>query len=107
MARVRSSSRLRKRALVHNTIGLRRPTSVDWSAAPKISVAPGLTGVTSMRESIFTDGFFKGLDRSVGDVNVAEALPPACYADPQFYEFEKEAIFNHEWLCVGHEAWVK
>ena len=60
-----------------------------------------------MRESIFTDGFFKGLDRSVGDVNVAEALPPACYADPQFYEFEKEAIFNHEWLCVGHEAWVK
>jgi phenylpropionate dioxygenase-like ring-hydroxylating dioxygenase large terminal subunit len=61
----------------------------------------------SMRESIFTDGFFKGLDRSVGDVNVAEALPPACYADAQFYEFEKEAIFNHEWLCVGHEAWVK
>jgi phenylpropionate dioxygenase-like ring-hydroxylating dioxygenase large terminal subunit len=60
-----------------------------------------------MRQSIFNDGFFKGLDRSVGDVNRAEALPPACYTDLDFYEFEKEAIFNHEWLCVGHEAWVK
>src|SRR5215472_10891291 len=58
-----------------------------------------LTGATSMRQSIFNDGFFKGLDRSVGDVNKAEALPPACYADPDFFEFEKEAIFNHEWLC--------
>jgi phenylpropionate dioxygenase-like ring-hydroxylating dioxygenase large terminal subunit len=60
-----------------------------------------------MRQSIFNDGFFKGLDQSVGDVNRAKALPPACYTDPDFYEFEKEAIFNHEWLCVGHEAWVK
>lgn len=60
-----------------------------------------------MRKAFYSDGFFKSLDRSVGDVNMAEALPPLCYTDPDFYEFEKEAIFNHEWLCVGHEAWVK
>jgi phenylpropionate dioxygenase-like ring-hydroxylating dioxygenase large terminal subunit len=60
-----------------------------------------------MREAIFSDGFFNGLDRSVGDVNKTEALPPLCYADPAFYDFEKEAIFDREWLCVGHEAWVK
>ena len=60
-----------------------------------------------MRHSILDEHFFKGLDRSVGDVNRTEALPPLCYTDPEFYEFEKEALFNHEWLCVGHEAWVK
>jgi phenylpropionate dioxygenase-like ring-hydroxylating dioxygenase large terminal subunit len=60
-----------------------------------------------MRGSIFDDNFFHDLQRSVGDVNDAEALPPACYSDPSFYTFEKEAIFNHEWLCVGHASWVK
>jgi phenylpropionate dioxygenase-like ring-hydroxylating dioxygenase large terminal subunit len=39
-------------------------------------------------------------------VNAAETLPPLCYSDPLFYEFEKEAIFFHEWLCIGREAWA-
>jgi hypothetical protein len=25
----------------------------------------------------------------------------------RFYDFEKEALFNHEWLCVGRVDWVK
>jgi phenylpropionate dioxygenase-like ring-hydroxylating dioxygenase large terminal subunit len=54
-----------------------------------------------------TDEFFAGLDSSTRDVNAAETLPPLCYSDPLFYEFEKEAIFFHEWLCVGREAWVR
>lgn len=55
----------------------------------------------------FSDAFFEGLSRSMEGVETAETLPPACYTDPDFYEFEKEALFNHEWLCVGRVDWVK
>ena len=54
-----------------------------------------------------TDEFFAGLETSTRDVNAAETLPPLCYSDPLFYEFEKEAIFFHEWLCVGRQAWAR
>lgn len=54
-----------------------------------------------------TDEFFAGLESSTCDVNAAETLPPLCYSDPLFYEFEKEAIFFHEWLCIGREAWAR
>ena len=60
-----------------------------------------------MRASTLTDEFMASLASSVRDVNNAETLPPACYADPEFYEFEKEAIFRREWLCVGRESWAK
>lgn len=53
-----------------------------------------------------TDQFFEELDSSVLSVQKAQALPPVCYTDRNFYEFEKEAVFNHEWLCVGRESWV-
>jgi phenylpropionate dioxygenase-like ring-hydroxylating dioxygenase large terminal subunit len=43
----------------------------------------------------------------VREVNSAETLLPLCYTSPEFFEFEKDAIFHHEWLCVGREAWVK
>ncbi|MDT8872901.1 aromatic ring-hydroxylating dioxygenase subunit alpha [Komagataeibacter rhaeticus] len=36
---------------------------------------------------------------------MAESLP-LCYVDKSFYEFEKKAIFDHEWLCVGRESWL-
>jgi len=60
-----------------------------------------------MRQDIFTDGFFDGFERSVVDIGSAETLPPACYTDESFYEFEKEALFAREWLCVGRVDWVK
>jgi len=60
-----------------------------------------------MKADVFNDAFFAGLSSSVKDVAEAESLPPACYTDAGFYEFEKEAVFNHEWLCVGREDWVK
>ncbi len=60
-----------------------------------------------MKGSCLTYEFFASLDSSACDVNAAETLPPACYMDPTFYEFEKEAIFYREWLCVGREAWAK
>jgi phenylpropionate dioxygenase-like ring-hydroxylating dioxygenase large terminal subunit len=56
--------------------------------------------------AILNDAFFASLESSVGGLDEAETLPPACYTDAAFYEFEKEALFNREWLCVGREDWV-
>ena len=60
-----------------------------------------------MRAHLLNDAFFDGLATSMEGFATAETLPPACYVDAGFYEFEKEAVFNHEWLCVGRESWVK
>lgn len=46
-------------------------------------------------------------DSSDIDLADAQTLPPECYTDAAFYEFEKEALYYHEWLCVGRESWVK
>jgi phenylpropionate dioxygenase-like ring-hydroxylating dioxygenase large terminal subunit len=54
-----------------------------------------------------TNSFFNGLSSSVLALEDAETLPPACYTDPAFYEFEKAALFDREWLCVGRVDWVK
>jgi phenylpropionate dioxygenase-like ring-hydroxylating dioxygenase large terminal subunit len=59
-----------------------------------------------MRASLLNDAFFNSMDSSIVDVNEAEMLPPQCYTDREFFEFEKDAIFAKEWLCVGREAWV-
>ncbi|CAN0537317.1 unnamed protein product, partial [Scytosiphon promiscuus] len=48
-----------------------------------------------------TEQFIQSLATSKQDVLEAEPLPPACYTDANFYEFEKEALFTHDWLCVG------
>jgi nitrite reductase/ring-hydroxylating ferredoxin subunit len=61
----------------------------------------------SMQNGLFTDEFKRSFETSVLDVNSAETLPPICYMSPEFYEFEKAAIFYREWLCVGREAWVR
>jgi phenylpropionate dioxygenase-like ring-hydroxylating dioxygenase large terminal subunit len=50
--------------------------------------------------------FFDELGTSALRVEQANTLPPLCYTDAAFYEFEKEAVFNHEWLCVGRASWV-
>jgi phenylpropionate dioxygenase-like ring-hydroxylating dioxygenase large terminal subunit len=60
-----------------------------------------------MPAEILTDAFFDGLESSVVGLEAAETLPPAVYTDAGFYAFEKEALFNHEWLCVGRADWVK
>ncbi|HEX4183707.1 MAG TPA: aromatic ring-hydroxylating dioxygenase subunit alpha, partial [Caulobacteraceae bacterium] len=60
-----------------------------------------------MPAEILTDAFFDSFDSSLLGLDSAETLPPVCYTDASFYEFEKEALFNHEWLCVGRADWVK
>jgi phenylpropionate dioxygenase-like ring-hydroxylating dioxygenase large terminal subunit len=54
-----------------------------------------------------SDSFFDSLSSSIVSLEDAETLPPACYTDPAFYEFEKAALFDREWLCVGRAEWVK
>jgi phenylpropionate dioxygenase-like ring-hydroxylating dioxygenase large terminal subunit len=41
-------------------------------------------------------------DSSTRDFLTADTLPPQCYTSLQFHEFEVEAIFRKEWLCLGH-----
>ncbi len=59
-----------------------------------------------MRPSFLDEAFFSGLGSSNLPIEDAESLPPLCYTDSGFYDFEKEALFNHEWLCVGRESWL-
>jgi phenylpropionate dioxygenase-like ring-hydroxylating dioxygenase large terminal subunit len=59
-----------------------------------------------MNKSILNDAFFASLETSVLNINEAQMLPPACYVSQEFYEFEKRAIFDHEWLCVGRVQWA-
>jgi phenylpropionate dioxygenase-like ring-hydroxylating dioxygenase large terminal subunit len=60
-----------------------------------------------MYRSILNDDFFESFSSSVLEFDEAQSLPPACYTDQEFFEFEKEALFFKEWLCVGRESWVK
>ena len=60
-----------------------------------------------MRDTLLNDEFIAELERSDGDIATSCTLPPACYTDNEFYLFEQEALFNHEWLCVGREDQVK
>jgi phenylpropionate dioxygenase-like ring-hydroxylating dioxygenase large terminal subunit len=57
--------------------------------------------------ALLNDAFFDSLGSSLGGLDTAETLPPACYTDAAFFAFEKEALFSREWLCVGREDWVK
>jgi phenylpropionate dioxygenase-like ring-hydroxylating dioxygenase large terminal subunit len=60
-----------------------------------------------MHDTLLNDEFIAELERSDGDIAMSCTLPPACYTDHEFYLFEQEALFNHEWLCVGREDQVK
>src|SRR5579859_1213919 len=60
-----------------------------------------------MPRSVLSDSFFDSLSSSVLPFDTAESLPPACYVDQEFFEFEKETLFFKEWLCVGLESWLK
>ena len=60
-----------------------------------------------MHDTLLNEEFIAELERSDGDIATSCTLPPACYTDHEFYLFEQEALFNHEWLCVGREDQVK
>jgi nitrite reductase/ring-hydroxylating ferredoxin subunit len=42
------------------------------------------------------------LDRVPTDSGAAtRMLPPECYTSPEFFEFERKAVFARSWICVG------
>ena len=51
--------------------------------------------------TILTDELLASFGDSIGPINEARLLPPVLYTSPEFYEFERRAIFQREWLCVG------
>jgi len=53
-----------------------------------------------------TDGLLKELEASVVAVNEAVPLPPACYVTEEFLAFERRAIFDRDWVCIGHEGQI-
>ncbi len=59
-----------------------------------------------MGADLLNDSFLAGIESSDGAIETATTLPPACYTSAEFYRFEQEALFNHEWLCVGRESQV-
>ena len=51
--------------------------------------------------TVLTDELLASFDDSTGPVDEARLLPPILYTSPEFFEFERRAIFQREWLCVG------
>ena len=48
-----------------------------------------------------------GLDESALDVEKAVAMPPAVYTSEEWFEFEKRAVWDREWICVGHHGLIQ
>jgi nitrite reductase/ring-hydroxylating ferredoxin subunit len=46
------------------------------------------------------------IDASAGSVAEAIALPPECYTSTEWFEFERRAIFDREWLALGHHSFI-
>lgn len=40
-------------------------------------------------------------DKSTTAATHTVALPPAAFTDPAFYEFELDAVWGHDWFCIG------
>ncbi len=37
-------------------------------------------------------------------IDTAVSMPPEVYTSEEFYKFELEAVWGHEWFCIGREA---
>jgi phenylpropionate dioxygenase-like ring-hydroxylating dioxygenase large terminal subunit len=51
--------------------------------------------------TVLTPALRESFDASTRDINEACLLPAVVYTSDEFFAFEQEAIFAHEWLCVG------
>ena len=60
-----------------------------WSSATVLQ-----TQEFSMSKRFLNDDFFASMESSIVEIKDAESLPPLCYTDREFFEFEKEAIFK-------------
>jgi phenylpropionate dioxygenase-like ring-hydroxylating dioxygenase large terminal subunit len=51
--------------------------------------------------SILTKELLDSFEASTDSYETSATLPPVIYRSEEFLNFEKEALFGHEWLCVG------
>ncbi len=43
-------------------------------------------------------------EESTGSIETALTMPPVIYTSEEFLDFEREALFAHDWLCVGRSS---
>jgi phenylpropionate dioxygenase-like ring-hydroxylating dioxygenase large terminal subunit len=55
-------------------------------------------------DTIMTDALLASFDDSITDVATACTLPAECYTTQEFLDFERRALFDHDWLCVGRAS---
>jgi phenylpropionate dioxygenase-like ring-hydroxylating dioxygenase large terminal subunit len=48
-----------------------------------------------------TPDLLASLDSSIADVSKAATLPPVLYTSEEVLDFERDALYAKEWLCVG------
>ena len=48
----------------------------------------------------------EAFDASAQEFSKAVTLPAECYTDPAFFQFEMEAVFAQEWVCLGRTDMV-
>jgi len=54
--------------------------------------------------TVLTPELLASLDASVAPVEDALTLPPVVYTSEEFLAFERRALFDREWLCVGRAS---
>ena len=54
--------------------------------------------------TVLTNELLQSFDSSITDVATAETLPPIIYTSEEFLEFERRALFDKEWQCVGRAS---
>jgi phenylpropionate dioxygenase-like ring-hydroxylating dioxygenase large terminal subunit len=67
----------------HSTLGL-----------PDVALTPHLEDILAR------------LDSSVAAYDQAISLPPEVYTSEEWFEFEKRAVWDHEWICLGHQGLI-
>ena len=55
-------------------------------------------------DSVLTAELLASFAASITDVATAVTLPREIYTEDEFLAFEREALFAHDWLCVGRAA---
>ena len=51
--------------------------------------------------TMLTGDLLESFEDSITDVATAVTLPPEIYTSEEFLAFERRALFEHEWCCVG------
>jgi phenylpropionate dioxygenase-like ring-hydroxylating dioxygenase large terminal subunit len=69
-------------------------TDFTTSALPDVALTPDIRAVLDH------------IAPSAGDVGSAISMPPYCYTSEDWFEFERRAIFDREWMALGHQGLI-